>query len=174
MIDCVSSSRLKFGITDSVNRRLEGVESEVQYLRRQLDEMRELLKQTRSTSTSTSQAFSSSPQQRRDRPDHNRRGSACTSSCSQLTTHPEEGFRALTAPKSTGITRDPQYPRELPGVSSNEISVPSLYEPSVEDSFRPNKRKRACFEIRDDAVADFIEKGLISAEYAYSCFNTCV
>ncbi|KAJ5157401.1 uncharacterized protein N7482_008501, partial [Penicillium canariense] len=106
---------------DPVSERLEGVESEVQYLRKQLDDMRELLQKTQ-------------------------------------------------PPGYTNRNGDP-YSSSVLDVSPNQISVHSLYEPPRVEH-RPHKKRRSCFEIRDEAVADFIDKGLITLECAISCFNT--
>ncbi|KAJ5710047.1 transcriptional regulator family: Fungal Specific TF [Penicillium malachiteum] len=157
---------------DPVSERLEGVESEVQYLRQQLHEMQALLVQNRENQSSSPQ-YSSSPRQLRDRPENIRRGSACNSACSQYA-HQEE-YGALTIHSGTAEYRNnPQtFDRSIPNGSPNGVSAGhSMYEPSHADNPRPTKRKRSCFEIRDDSVIDFIDKGLISTECAVSCFNT--
>lgn len=146
------------------------MESEVRFLRTQLDEIRQLLEQSRSYSAIHSQP-TSSPQQHMEQQQDVRRGSACTSSRSQHA-QTQENIGALTLPNSTGYVNGQQYQRSLPELSPEGISVQSIYEPSQGDNSRSLKRKRSCFEVRGEAVADFIENGLITPECAYSCFNT--
>lgn len=66
----------------------------------------------------------------------------------------------------------------MPVISPDGLSAHSHYDPHYGTSSignpQPLKRKRSCFEIRDDAIADFIDKGLITPECAVSCFNTYV
>jgi hypothetical protein len=65
-------------------------------------------------------------------------------------------------------------PGSLPTLSPNEMPVQALYQPSNQIITRPPKRKRSGFEIRDEPIADFIDKGLITLECAVSYFNTYV
>lgn len=66
------------------------------------------------------------------------------------------------------------YPRSKPDLSSpHEISVQPRYEAPIGE-LSSLKRKRSCFEISEDSVADFIDKGLITIECAVSCFDTYV
>jgi hypothetical protein len=70
-----------------------------------------------------------------------------------------------------------QYQRSIPSIptlSPNEIATQSIYEAPNHTITRPLKRKRSGFEIRDEPIADFIDKGLITPEYAVSYFNTYV
>lgn len=70
-----------------------------------------------------------------------------------------------------------QYQRSIPSIptlSPNEIATQSIYEAPNQTITRPLKRKRSGFEIRDEPIADFIDKGLITPEYAVSYFNTYV
>lgn len=140
------------------------------YLRRQLDDMRELLQRAGASPTINSQHLS--PRQIREQPQQTCGDSACASSCSQ-STHGQDNSGALIANHSTVYTNGGShpYPRSVPDVSPNTIPVHPLYgSPPAEP--RALKRKRSCFEIRDEAVADFIDKGLITLECAISCFNT--
>lgn len=146
------------------SRRIEGVESEVQHLRAQLDEIRQLLEQSRAHSAINSQQTTSPQQQVR-------RGSVCTSSNSQHAP-PQENNLQLAIVESNGYVNGQEYQRSLPELSPNGVSVQSVYEPSHANNPRSRKRKRSCFEIRSETVADFIDKGLITPECAYSCFNT--
>ncbi|KAJ5993061.1 hypothetical protein N7451_008785 [Penicillium sp. IBT 35674x] len=162
---------------DPVSERLEGVESEVQYLRRQLHEMQALVNQTHADPSPRFQDQDfHSPQQLHVQADQPRRGSACTSSCSQFThPHQPEGPGALTVhPGSADYMNSSQsYQRSIPDVSPNGVTtVAPMYRPSNGDNFRPKKRKRSCFEIREESIADFIDKGLITPDCAVSCFNT--
>jgi hypothetical protein len=66
------------------------------------------------------------------------------------------------------------YPRSRPDLSSpHEISVQPRYEAPISE-LSSLKRKRSCFEISEDSVADFIDKGLITIDCAVSCFDTYV
>ncbi|KAJ5672253.1 hypothetical protein N7507_001380 [Penicillium longicatenatum] len=168
---------LKYPKTLSQSRRLEGVESEVHYLRSQLDEMQALVNQNHIISSPRFQEQGlHSPQQSHGQVDEPRRGSACTSSCSQFAhTHQQEGRGALTvhAGSANHMNTSNSYQRSIPDVSPNgATTVAPMYTPSNEDNFRPKKRKRSCFEIREESIADFIDKGLITPESAVSCFNT--
>lgn len=140
------------------------------YLRRQLDDMRELLQRTCASPTINSQLMS--PRQIREQPKQGRGDSACFSSCSQSAHCPDNSGALI--PNNTGHTNgasNTTYPRSVPDISPSSVPVHPLYgSPQVER--RGHKRKRSCFEIRDEAVADFIDKGLITLECAISCFNT--
>ncbi|KAJ5947173.1 hypothetical protein N7466_000188 [Penicillium verhagenii] len=163
---------------DPVSERLEGVESEVQYLRRQLSEMQALINQNHISPTPQfqEQEFESPPPQLHDHEDQPRRGSVCTSSCSQFAhPHQQEGTGAITAHQDSTdyIHSSTNYQRSMPTVSPNESrAVAPIYELPNGEAARPNKRKRSCFEIREESIADFIDKGLITPEGAVSCFNT--
>jgi hypothetical protein len=70
-----------------------------------------------------------------------------------------------------------QYQRSMPSIptlSPNEIGTQSIYGASNQMITRPLKRKRSGFEVRDEPIADFIDKGLITIEYAVSYFTTYV
>ncbi|KAJ5122625.1 hypothetical protein N7526_009562 [Penicillium atrosanguineum] len=157
---------------DPVAERIEGVESEVQHLRVQLDEIRQLLEQSRAHSAIDSRQ-TTPPQQHWEYQQQARRGSACTSSYSHHAP-PQENAVTLTIVESNGYVNGQEYQRSLPELSPNGVSGQSAYEPSHADNSRSLKRKRSCFEIRGETVADFIDKGLITPECAYSCFNTYI
>jgi hypothetical protein len=153
----------------------------MQYLRRQLDEMRELLQQSNSHSTPKSQVTHSPTRDRH----LVRRESACGSSCPHYPhpqDHPQECLANMPVTASAGYTNGHttghQYQSSMPGsmptLSPNEIPVQSLYQASNQIITRPPKRKRCGFEIRDEPIADFIDKGLITLECAVSYFNTYV
>ncbi|KAJ6148690.1 hypothetical protein N7497_010672 [Penicillium chrysogenum] len=114
-------------------RRIEGVESEVQYLRKQLDEMRELLKNTRSQPSPKSQP-THSPNQHCDRQQQVRHESACASSGSPYPhpqNHPQDEFSSVPIPSSAGYTNGHQYQKSMPGsipaLSPNETSARPIY-----------------------------------------------
>ncbi|KAJ5265286.1 hypothetical protein N7524_006304 [Penicillium chrysogenum] len=162
---------------DPVSERIEGVESEVQYLRKQLDEMRELLKHTRSQPSPKSQP-THSPNQHCDRQQQVRHESACASSGSQYPHpqhHPQDEFSSVPVPSSAGYTNGHQCQRSMPGsipaLSPNETSARPIFA-ADQIITRPPKRKRSGFEIRDEPITDFIDKGLITLECAVSYFNT--
>ncbi|KAJ5911406.1 transcriptional regulator family: Fungal Specific TF [Penicillium subrubescens] len=155
---------------DPVSERLESVESEMLYLRRQLDDMRELLQRACASPTMNSQHMS--PRQTREQPKQGRGDSACPSSCSQPSHCPDNSGALI--PNNTGYANGAShttYPRSVPDLSPTSVSVHPLYG-SPQAERRGHKRKRSCFEIRDEAVADFIDKGLITLDCAISCFNT--
>ncbi|KAJ5823818.1 transcriptional regulator family: Fungal Specific TF [Penicillium robsamsonii] len=158
-------------------RRIEGVECEVKELRKQLDEMRELLQQSRSQNTPNSQ-LTHSPSYLRDRQQQVHRESPHASSGSHyphLQDHSQRGFPNIPITSSVGYTDSHQYqrsmPGSIPGFSPNETSVRPPYT-SNQTITRLLKRKRSGFEIRDDAITDFTDKGLITLECAVSYFNT--
>lgn len=148
-------------------RRLENVESEIQYLRRQLDDMRHFLQQESSSGLNNS-ATDLSPKQTQP----NALGRDHASGCSPYIPRPET-IEAATVQATPGNVDCSLCQRH----SQTEISSQSLYLPqaSCDGQFRrPAKRKRSAFEIREQAVEDFIDKGLITLEFAMSCFETSV
>lgn len=158
------------------SRRIEGVESEVQYLRKQLDQMRELFQQSRSQPTPKSQ-LTHSPSHLCDRQQDVPRESACGSRFPHSQDHPEGLFPHIPVTGSARYTNCHQYQRSMSGtiqtLSPNETSTQPPYARS-QIITRPPKRKRSGFEIRDEPIADFIDKGLITLECAVSYFNTYV
>ncbi|CDM31528.1 transcriptional regulator family: Fungal Specific TF [Penicillium roqueforti] len=159
---------------DPVSERIEGVESEVQYLRKQLDQMRELFQQSRSQPTPKSQ-LTHSPSHLCDRQQDVPRESACGSRFPHSQDHPEGLFPHIPVTGSARYTNCHQYQRSMSGtiqtLSPNETSTQPPYARS-QIITRPPKRKRSGFEIRDEPIADFIDKGLITLECAVSYFNT--
>ncbi|KAK4868385.1 hypothetical protein LT330_007107 [Penicillium expansum] len=156
-------------------RRIDGVESEVQYLRKQLDEMRELLQQGCSQPTPKSRP-THSPSHLRDRQQQVYHESACGSSDSHYPRsqdHPQDVFPSIPLTNSVGYAHGHQrsMPGSIPALSPNETSARPLCA-SSQIIARPPKRKRSGFEIRDEPIADFIDKQLISLECAVSYFNT--
>lgn len=168
----------------NILRRIEGVESEIQYLRRQLDEMRDLLKESHSYSIPES-GVTHSPSQDRQQVC---RESACGSSRSHhhhSEVHTQEGLSSVPIASPAGYpshSNNHQYQRPMPGsmpgsrptLSPNELPVQSVYQASNQIITRPPKRKRSGFEVRDEPIADFIDKGLITLECAVSYFDTYV
>lgn len=78
-------------------------------------------------------------------------------------------FDALT--DAVGIPYSDQY--NVSGIQ-REMSLQNTLQGTNSETTRPSKRKRSGFEVRDDPVSDFISKGLITLDYAVSCFKTCV
>ncbi|CAG8156316.1 unnamed protein product [Penicillium nalgiovense] len=158
-------------------RRIEGVESEVQHLRKQLDKMRGLLKQNQSQPSPKFQP-TPFPNQHSDRQQQVRHESACASSGSHYPHpqhHPQDEPSSVPVPSSAGYANGHQHQRSMPGsipaLSPNETSARPIYA-SSQIITRPPKRKRSGFEIRDEPITDFIDKGLITLECAVSYFNT--
>ncbi|CAG8267686.1 unnamed protein product [Penicillium salamii] len=159
---------------DPVSERIEGVESEVQYLRKQMNEMRELLEQSRAQLSPDSR-LSHSPSQLRDRQQACHE-SACSSSGTRHPpprSHPHafEAMSSMESRYSNGHQYQRSLPASIPTLSPNEISAQPLYA-SNRIVNRPLKRKRSGFEIREDPIADFVDKGLITFDCAVSYFNT--
>lgn len=134
--------------------------------------MRELLQRVTAPSAFNTQEMS--PQNIRDHPSNTRQDSSCPSSCSQPA-HCPNNSGILVPNGNPGYTNGAihPYPRSVPDATPNQLSSYSLYD-SPHTERRIPKRKRSCFEIRDDAVADFIDKKLITLDCAISCFNTLV
>ncbi|CAG7925097.1 unnamed protein product [Penicillium olsonii] len=84
-----------------------------------------------------------------------------------------EGLEAISAIGS-GYSDGHQYqgslPASIPTLSPTDVSAQPLY--TANQIIRPPKRKRSGFEVRDEPIADFIDKGLITFECAVSYFNT--
>ena len=129
--------------------------------------MRELLRQNHQESTPHSSVHVSAHGIHGQQ--HVRQESSSVSPTSHFT-HPQP-LGALTVPNSNTYASQ-QYKESVDAVSPNGVSVPSLRGAIVAENDRVNKRKRSCFEIRDESIADFINEGLITLECAMSCFNT--
>lgn len=130
--------------------------------------MRGLLQQAHTGSEFNFQESSNSHQQRDQQPVH--RASASTR---QHESHGSLVVQNTTRHGNGQAFEVPMSARSPDGLSAHS-PYGSHYEPLNIDNIRPLKRKRSCFEIRDDAIADFIDKGLITPECAVSCFNTYV
>jgi hypothetical protein len=117
-------------------RRIDSVESEVQCLRRQVDEMRELVQRNQTTQDPHSQDDSLDGQV-------DLLGDGCQSG---------------------------SIPEAIPLPSPNTIPA----QPLCEDSNPPLTGRCSGFEIRDEPVTDFIDKGLLTLEYAVFYFNVYV
>lgn len=161
-------------------RRIEGIESEVQCLQKQLDEMRELLQQNRSQPTPKSQLTQSPTHlgdQQQQQVHRESAGGSSGSHYAHLQDHPQDELLNIPVTNSAGYANSHRYQRSMPAsiptLSPNETSAQPLYQ-SNQIITRPPKRKRSGFEIRDESIADFIDKGLISLECAVSYFNTYV
>ncbi len=70
-----------------------------------------------------------------------------------------------------------------PSVSSpSQVLAPDMRLPAVPprlpvlqgDMYRPAKKRRTGFEVREEPISDFISKGLITMDYAVECFTTWV
>lgn len=138
--------------------------------------MQQLLQQNRSHSSIHSQE-NVSPREILETQQHEVCGdSGCPSSCSHVT-HAEDDRMTLAIPDNTAymnIQSQHDYSGSRAPLSSpHEASSHSQYEVPI-NGISSLKRKRSCFEISEDSVADFIDKGLISPECAVSYFNTCV
>ncbi|KOS48286.1 hypothetical protein ACN38_g687 [Penicillium nordicum] len=161
---------------DPVSERIEGVESEVQYLRKQLDEIRELLQHSRPQPTPKPQP-TQSPTHLGDQQHIRREGDGGSSGFHYP--HPQDPpqgeFTNIPVTNSAGYANSHRYqrsmPPSIPTLSPNDTSAQPLYA-SNHIIDRPPKRKRSGFEIREEPIADFIDKGLISLECAVSYFNT--
>ncbi|KAL4860861.1 hypothetical protein BDV12DRAFT_204612 [Aspergillus spectabilis] len=132
---------------DPATERLESVESEVRRLQEQFDDMKQML---RLHSQPQSQPLLSQPEC------PGQRESLPLPSPPQMVTD-SAGF---LAPDS----RLPDTQSEIPLHSRGQVSQHEMY--------RPAKRRRSGFEVREEPISDFISKGLITVEYAVECFTT--
>ncbi|CAG8138860.1 unnamed protein product [Penicillium nalgiovense] len=139
--------------------------------------MRGLLKQNRSQPSPKFQP-THFPNQHCDRQQQVRHESACASSGSHYPHpqhHPQDEPSSVPVPSSAGYANGHQHQRSMPGsipaLSPNDTSAQPIHA-SSQIITRPPKRKRSGFEIRDEPITDFIDKGLITLECAVSYFNT--
>lgn len=159
-------------------RRMENLQCEVQYLRDQLDDIRQSLRINNLQSQRHSQENVSPRQvaegQQKDNPSDN----SCLSCDSQYTNlNAENEIARLEVPNnmahmsSQRIHSNPDPRRAASSshdtVSHSQYEATSIRSPSL-------KRKRSCFEISESSVAGFIDKGLITTDCAISCFRTSV
>ena len=102
---CKHGNQEQIGVADSFPEGSKSVESEVQHLRQQLDDMRTLLLQTQSNSTTTLQDLSHS-QQPSNRTEQTRRDSVCDShgSSSHFIQQQEENGAIVYTPRALRIT----------------------------------------------------------------------
>ncbi|KAL4928064.1 putative C6 transcription factor [Aspergillus undulatus] len=127
---------------DPATERLQNVESEVRRLQDQIEDMRQMLR----LQSQPSQALSVE-----------------TLSQAQL---PVSGQR-----DSLPTTSPPQIdPGNAAFLAQNEIPVQPRNR--VQEVYRPAKRRRSGFEVREEPISDFIGKGFITVEYAVDCFAT--
>ncbi|EAU36243.1 conserved hypothetical protein [Aspergillus terreus NIH2624] len=143
-------------VSDGQHRRIENVESEVRRLREQLDDMHSLLRLHSQTSVVPLAGGVASP------PDPLPAQQPCPvpSPAQMLSGAPGDmpAYLDSTSVDMTGPQRD--------------VLLQSI--PPENEYARPAKRKRSGFEVRCDPIADFISKGMITVEYAVSCFQTYI
>jgi hypothetical protein len=143
-------------VSDGQHRRIENVESEVRRLREQLEDMHSLLRLHSQTSVVPLAGGVASP------PDPLPAQQPCPvpSPAQMLSGAPGDmpAYLDSTSVDMTGPQRD--------------VLLQSI--PPENEYTRPAKRKRSGFEVRCDPIADFISKGMITVEYAVSCFQTYV
>ncbi|RHZ61917.1 MFS transporter [Aspergillus thermomutatus] len=155
---------------DPATERLENVEAEVRHLREQVDALRDLL-QTHSNSDARVLVAEGQAPHRQILPT-NGQGTDChISPASQMilgSTIVPQLHEANYAEASAG---DQSRVNGL-AASPGEISNHSRMQTIITDAGSVTKRKRSGFEIRDEPVADFISKGLMTPDHAISCFNT--
>ncbi|PLB46869.1 C6 zinc finger domain protein [Aspergillus steynii IBT 23096] len=132
---------------DPTTQRLETVENEVQRLNEQLEELRGLLHSQISQSCHESLRTPSPPR--------------IAPTSASIT-----AFDTMASPEAIPHSR--QYS------AAGEVHLQSPLQAANSETSRPSKRRRSGFEIRDEPVSDFISKGLITADYAVSCFNTYI
>ncbi|KAK9627558.1 hypothetical protein V6Z94_002244 [Aspergillus fumigatus] len=155
---------------DPATERLENVEAEVRHLREQVDALRDLL-QSCSDSDARGLVTERQAPHRAILPSGGQGPDCHMSPASQMI---------------LGPTVVPQLPEgscvdapagDQPGVhglaaSPGEVSTHSRMQTVITEAGSVTKRKRSGFEIRDEPVADFISKGLMTPDHAISCFNT--
>lgn len=162
----------------NIFRRMESIQCEIQYLRDQLDDIRQSLRMNNLQSQNYSQE-NISPRQVLERQQQDEPGDnsclTCDSQNANLNTEGEM-VRLPVQDKMTYINSQQKasnYGPRQPGSSPRETVALSQYEASSIRS--PSlKRKRSCFEISESSVAGFIDKGLITTDCAISCFRTSV
>ncbi|KAI9045788.1 putative C6 transcription factor [Aspergillus affinis] len=136
-------------IADSL-RRLESVEGEIQNLNDQLKEIREVLQSQKSQISHESIQISSPSQL-----------APTSAAMTAFDTATDSG-----AIQYSHQYRAPQVQRETP--------LQSPLQAANLETTRPPKRRRSGFEVRNEPVLDFISKGLITVDYAVSCFKTYI
>ncbi|GES60726.1 MFS transporter [Aspergillus terreus] len=139
---------------DPTTERIENVESEVRRLREQLDDMHSLLRLHSQTSVVPLAGAVASP----PAPLPAQQPCPVPSPAQMLSGAPGDmpTYLDSTSVDITGPQRD--------------VLLQNI--PPENEYARPAKRKRSGFEVRCDPIADFISKGMITVEYAVSCFQT--
>ncbi|KAL3478480.1 hypothetical protein BJX99DRAFT_256377 [Aspergillus californicus] len=130
---------------DPVTERMETVESEVRRLQEQLDEMKQMLN------------LNSQP--------HDATGT---------------GVKALSHGQHLSETSPAQIIQPTSFVLSSthpagsQSEMPFQHRISISEGpiYRPAKRRRAGFEVREESISDFISKGFVTVDYAVECFVT--
>lgn len=96
--------------------------------------------------------------------------------------------RSQQALSGSGVDAGLSVSVQQPSVSPPQVVgdgagflAPDMRVPAVQrlqdlqgDVYRPPKRRRTGFEVREEPISDFISKGLITMDYAVECFTTCV
>ncbi|GAQ11143.1 uncharacterized transporter C417.10 [Aspergillus lentulus] len=155
---------------DPATERLENVEAEVRHLREQVDALRDLLQTCSNSDAQVPVAEGQVP--RREHLPPNGLGPDChMSPASQMM------LRSTIVPQLPGANYVDAPAGDQPGVhglaaSPGEVSTHSRMQTIITEAGSVTKRKRSGFEIRDEPVADFISKGLMTPDHAISCFNT--
>ncbi|KAI9373384.1 hypothetical protein BJX61DRAFT_533152 [Aspergillus egyptiacus] len=127
---------------DPVTERLDNFESEIQHLRGQLADMKQMLRtQLRPQSNPVTTVDPLSESQ--------------ISMQARITTETAE---LIGASQTLAYLQ-----RELP---------PQQIQARAEQPQHPAKKRRSGFEIREEPISDFISRGLITLEHAVECFTT--
>ncbi|KAL3483987.1 hypothetical protein BJX62DRAFT_230603 [Aspergillus germanicus] len=151
---------------DPVTERLESVESEVQRLQAQLADMRDMLRvnsQPRSDAhvpaLTRIEPFSQPPPP--DAVQQQCRESVSLTSPQQMTAEAGAvGFMPQTTTTLSSVRGDIPLQSRIRPV------------PPYGDGFRPSKKRRSGFEVREEPISDFVSMGMITLEYAVDCFTT--
>ncbi|KAJ5477112.1 hypothetical protein N7539_007256 [Penicillium diatomitis] len=156
---------------DPVAERLEAVESELASLRTQLREVHEDLRKNRTTPAATNQNIAAQQYQPPTRSSHRE---ILNSDLTPPLSRDVGGIGRA----SVGYERR-VFTNEVNGHNLRRVNPASTSPGNISTQLfssapeRQNtKRKRSCFEIRDEAVVDFIAKGLISKDSAIAYFDT--
>ncbi|KAJ5215102.1 hypothetical protein N7468_010781 [Penicillium chermesinum] len=151
---------------DPVSARLESVESEIQSLRHQLAEVRQLLQQGSIAEAPPSQELE--PTIRHREYDHQE----ISAPVHPMYDSHRGSLGPMTIPETAAPLGDSAYSSRVPAISPMQGRIASSYGSSDQLTSRPPKRRRSAFEVREEAVEDFIDTGLITLEDALSHFNT--
>ncbi|KAL4940559.1 hypothetical protein BDV06DRAFT_224002 [Aspergillus oleicola] len=128
---------------DPATERIELVESAVRRLQDQLEDMRQMLRLQQSQPSQTL----------------------------SVETLPQAQLSVPGQQESLPSTSSPQV---MPGnngfLAESGIHLPPRVK--SHEMYRPAKRRRSGFEVREEPISDFITKGLITPDYAVDCFTT--